>query len=98
MRPGPLEIVLIIVVVICIALIARIVRPAGRSSAAHDERKSPQRAGGFLNKAGIALIIGGIVVLAAAASLFRWVLQSYLWAIILIAGGTIMVLLARRKR
>ena len=97
MRPGPLEIVLIIVVVICIALIARIVRPVGRSSAG-DERKSPPRAKGFLNKAGIALIIVGIVVLAAAASLFRWVLQSYLWATILIASGVIMLLLARRKR
>jgi len=98
MKPGPLEIVLIIVVVICIALIARIVRSVGRQPAARDERKSPQRAGGFLNKGGIALIIAGVVVLAAAASLFRWVLQGYLWALILIAGGTIMVLLARRKR
>jgi hypothetical protein len=98
MKPGPLEIVLIIVVVIGVALIARIVRPVGRQPAASEKRKSRPRSGGFLNKAGIFLIIGGALVLTAAASLFRWVLQGYLWALILIAGGVIMILLARRRR
>jgi hypothetical protein len=102
-RIGLLEIVLIIVVVIAAALIARVVRPGRVPSTtpagAEDTpgRDSPGTRSLF-NKTGIVLVLGGFVALAAAMSLFRWVLQSYLWALILIAGGTIMLLLARRRR
>ena len=50
-----------------------------------------------LKNTGVATIIIGIIILAIAAGFFRWVLQGYLWALVLIAGGTIMLLLARRK-
>jgi hypothetical protein len=100
MRIGPLEIALIFVVLIAVAIIARVSR-LGRASAARrpgekSGARSP-RAGGIFKNTGIVLIIIGLIVLAAAAGLFRWVLQGYLWALVLIAGGTVMVLLARRK-
>jgi len=106
MRPGPLEIILIIIVVIAVAVIARIIR-AGRSNAGTSGAetkgitvKSPgkNRLWKLLNRTGIVLVIAGIAGLAAAAGLFRWVLQSYLWALVIIAAGFIMVLFARRKR
>jgi hypothetical protein len=100
MRIGPLEIVLIIVVVIAAALIARLSRP-GRVPAPRDPGDKPGAtspgARGIIKKTGIIIIIGGLIILAAAAGLFRWALQGYLWALVLIAGGTIMILLGRRK-
>ncbi len=98
MRLGPLEIVLIIIVVIFVALITRILGPMrSRASATRKEPGSPQQARGFLSKTGIAFIIAGVLGLVAVGSLFRWVLQGYLWALIAITGGIIMMLLARRK-
>ena len=108
MRLGLLEIVLIIAVAIAAAVLARILRggrgtpPASRDDT-RDTAKNPRspetpRVSSLFNRMGIALVIGGIVVLAAAVGLFRWVLQSYLWAFLLIAAGLILLLLARRKR
>ncbi len=106
MRPGPLEIVLIIAVIIAVAVIARIIR-TGRGATGQKEASTSDattnspgksRFWGFFNRTGIVLVIAGIAGLIAAASLFRWVLQSYLWASILITVGFILVLLSRRKR
>jgi len=106
MRLGPLEIILIVVVIIAVAVIARIIR-TGRGAAGENEAPTSDvtanplgknRLWGFFNRTGIVLVIAGIAGLIAAASLFRWVLQSYLWASILITVGFILVLLSRRKR
>jgi hypothetical protein len=108
MRPGPLEIALIIVIIIAAAIIARIVRggrhtappnPSSTSNAPvenYEDRTSKIWA--YFNRTGIALVIVGILALLAAASFFRWVLQSYLWATILIAVGLLLVFLSRKKR
>jgi Ca2+/Na+ antiporter len=103
---SPLEIVLIIVVVLLIAFVARLVRTgcgaAGPKPAAdQDTAACPprnNRTASYLNRSGITLVIIGIIALIAAASLFRWVLQGYLWAFILIALGVMMVVLSRKKR
>jgi hypothetical protein len=94
MRIGPLEIVLIIGVAVAVALIARVVR-LGRvpTDAARQRRDSHP----VIGRAGIALIILGIAVLGIVAGLFRWVLQGYLWALVVIGVGVFMVLQARRK-
>jgi membrane protein implicated in regulation of membrane protease activity len=108
MRLGLLEIVLIIAVIIAIAVIARIARSRG-STTSHKESTTPDitekhpagkpgRLWGFLNRTGIILVIGGIAAFIAAVSLFRMVLQSYLWAFILIAAGLILLLISRRKK
>ena len=106
MRPGPLEIVLIIAVIIAVAVIARIIRTGrgtvGQSKASTTEVSADQPASsrlwGFLNRTGIVMVIAGVAALIAAISLFRWVLQSYLWAFILMAVGFILVLFSRKKR
>lgn len=101
-----LEIVLIIVVIIIIAVIARIVR-MGRGAAVQnagtnkDTTAGPPEKGltaSYLNRSGITLVIIGVITLIIAASLFRWVLQGYLWAFILIALGVMLVVLSRKKR
>jgi hypothetical protein len=108
MRLGPLEIVLIILVVIAIAVIARIAR-SGRSLARHQgttEREtgakstvsSPDRLRGFLSRAGIVLVVGGLAAFIAAVSLFRMVLQGYLWAFVIMAAGMILLLYSRKIR
>jgi hypothetical protein len=108
MKPGLLEIVLVILVVIAIAVIARIAgsrRTGARNKESATADTSAKRTGkatnriwSFLNKTGIVLIIGGAAALIAAVSLFRMVLQSYLWAFILFAVGLILVLYSRGKR
>ena len=86
MRLGPLEIVLIIIVVIFVALITRILGPMrSRASAARKEPGSPRQARNFLSKTGFAFTIAGVLGLVAVGSLFRWVLQGFLWALIVIA-------------
>jgi hypothetical protein len=97
MKIGPLEIALIVAVVIVMALIARIARP-GRLPVQGD--KSPghgARSKGLFRNTGIIMVVVGVIILGLAAGLFHWALQGYLWALVLIAGGTFMVLLARRK-
>jgi len=106
MRLGPLEIVLIIVVVIAVAVIARIVctgrgiakRNEATTSEATTSQPERNRLWGYLNGTGIVMIVAGIAALIAAVSLFRLVLQSYLWAFILMAAGTILVLFSRKRR
>jgi hypothetical protein len=97
MKVGWLEIVLIILVVIAVTVIARIVG-AGRRDREMETPKNKARPGKSLNRTGIFLIIAGIAGLIVAASVFRLVLQSYLWALIVIAAGTILVFIARRRR
>ena len=102
MRLGPLEIALIIVVVIAVAIIARIIR-SGRSSAGQTGKSATgksrsSRLWQYLNRTGIVMVVAGVAALIAAVSLFRWVLQSYLWAFILMALGFILVLFSRKKR
>jgi Na+/H+ antiporter NhaD/arsenite permease-like protein len=108
MKPGPLEIILIIVVVIAVAVIVRIAgagrratqrsTPSDTDTTADPYRQKTSRARGFLNKSGLALILAGIIGLLAAVSLFRWILQSYLWAVIIIVIGLMLVLLSRKRR
>jgi hypothetical protein len=96
MRLGPLEIILIIAVIIAIAVIAWITR--SRDSAGKSSGGNYGRVWGFLNRTGIVLVIGGIAAFIAAVSFFRMVLQSYLWAFILVTVGLILVLFSRKRR
>ena len=103
---SPLEIILIIVVVIILALTVRIVRmgrvPARQSIKANKDTSgkatAKHKTASYLNRSGITLVITGIVAFIAAAGLFRWALQGYLWAFILIALGALLVVISRNKR
>ncbi len=104
MRLGPLEIVLIIAVIIAVAVIARIIRTGRAAGQGKSNPEAPtnqpesNRLWGFLNRTGIVMVVAGVATLIAAVGLFRWVLQSYLWAVIIMAIGFILVLFARKKR
>ncbi|OGO32488.1 MAG: hypothetical protein A2Z29_06705 [Chloroflexi bacterium RBG_16_56_11] len=99
MKIGLLEIVLIIAVVIALALVTRVVRMGNNLAPA----KTTASGNGSIQKrnpltwTGVILIVAGIIGLAAAASLFRLILQSYLWSLLIIAAGFIMLRLSRRK-
>ncbi|MFH1647670.1 MAG: hypothetical protein ABID71_08320 [Chloroflexota bacterium] len=104
MKPGPLEIVLITVIIIAAAVIARMVRTGrrrdGEKEAAAPDRtgKNPDRLYGLFNRTGIGLTIVGFLALIAAFGMFRWALQSYLWAFLVIAIGFFLILLSRVRR
>ena len=104
MKFGWLEIVLIIFVIIAVAIIARIVRsnrvPGGQKekSGRHIKTAANTRTLIFLNRAGIVLIIAGGIAVIAAASFFRLVLQSYLWAFLAIAVGVILWRFSRKDK
>lgn len=107
MRPGPLEIVLIIVAVIVVVVVARIVR-SNRATARKNGAPpgdlpeatapgNPGRPRRLLQRTGWAGIIIGILILLAAVSMFRWAFRSYLWAVIIIAVGAVIVFLSRKR-
>jgi len=104
MRFGWLEIVLIIFVTIAVAIIARIVRPnrvpggQNEKSARRIKAAANTRTSTFFNRIGIVLIIAGGIALIAAASFFRLVLQSYLWAFLAIAVGVILLRFSRKNK
>lgn len=107
MRPGPLEIILIIAIIIAVVILARIFRGSRRTAEEEDETttdvtirmsQTNPRLYSLLNKTGIAFIISGIIALIAALSIFRWAFQSYLWAVLVIAIGFIIVFLSRKRR
>ena len=107
MRPGPMEIAIIIAVIIGIAVITRILRtrqvasrqdkesPAGKP--ARQVKKGTGKTRNSLTRTGIAFILAGGILLLAGITLFRWAFQSYWWAFIFVAIGLILVFLSRRK-
>ena len=104
MRPGPLEIVLIIFIIIAAAVIARMVR-TGRRRDGEKGAAAPEKTGGnpdrfywLFNRTGIGLTIVGFLAMVAAFGMFRWALRSYLWAILVIAIGFVLILLSRARR
>ena len=104
MKPGPLEIVLIIFVIIAIAVIARIIGPARKAS--QENRKSNNASTGsntekyakLLGRTGIALVIAGGITLIAGISMLQWVLHNYVLSFVLIVVGVIIFIMSRRRR
>ena len=99
MRPGPLEIILIIAVIIAVVVIVRIIR-SGRGTA-HNRESPVEKTTGprrIVSRTGIALMLTGVVLLLAGLSMFRWAFQMYLWAFVIIAIGGITLFLSRKKR
>lgn len=103
MRPGPLEIVLIIAVIIAAVVIGRIFRAnrtAGDNDATAAPGTSPRKAAGpsgFFRRTGITLAAIGIIAAIAGASLLQWALHSYIWSFILVVLGATIYILARKK-
>lgn len=107
MRPGPLEIAIIIIVIIAIAVIARIFRynhgtakqnevPSADIHVKPDEeRVSSTR--NFFRRVGLAFILTGAIILLAGISMFSWALQGYWWSFIIVTIGLALVFLSRKK-
>ena len=104
MKPGPLEIVLIIFVIIAIVVIARIVRPGREASRKNDNTNTSAtesktgRNTRLLGRTGIALIIAGGITIIASISMLQWVLHNYVLSLILIVIGIIVFKMSRRRR
>lgn len=107
MRLGPLEIILIIVVIIAIALLTRILR-TNRGSAQQNKESSvdtqikptevrTSKIQSLFKRIGIAFTLTGIILLLAGIGMFRWAFQSYLWSLIIIAIGIVLIFLSRKK-
>lgn len=107
MRPGLLEIAVILIVLIIIAIAARMFRanprPVQRSRDAPGEaeiQRAEERPPGrrrYLRRVGIALILAGAVFLFAAIGMFRWAFQSYIWSFVLVVIGFVVVYLSRNR-
>jgi len=50
-----------------------------------------------LKRLGIAFVVAGILFALAGISMFRWAVQGYIWALIAVGLGFIILLLTRRK-
>jgi hypothetical protein len=107
MRPDPLEIGIILVVVLLVAVIMRIVRFSRDTTAKGEEssveirkQKIDGRRGKgrrYLGLIGTAFILIGLFLLLSGINLFKWVLWSYLWSFIIVSIGFMMVLVSRKK-
>ena len=110
MKLGPLEIILIIVVVMFVLVTIRVVgagRPALVKNAGKGTKSSleipQQQAGKSLIKvnqlklAGVVLVLISILLLLSGKSMFKWALNMYLWSFILLAIGMAILFYSRKR-
>ena len=107
MRPGILEIFIILIVLVAIIIFARMFRAnpdsakqsrnASREIITRQVNERTPRLRSYLRRAGIAFIVAGVVLLLAGISMFRWAVQSYLWASVIIVIGLAVVYLSRKR-
>jgi uncharacterized ion transporter superfamily protein YfcC len=107
MRPGILEIVVIIAIIIAIVLVTRIYR--GNRDVTEQSKKSSEeithwqvkekvgRTHNYLKRVGIAFFIAGIILALAGMSMFKWAVQSYVWSFIIVGVGLALLFLSRKK-
>jgi len=107
MRIGIPEVVIILIVLIVIAISARMFRakPGSTNKSNDASAQTPaRRVSGrapriwsYLRRTGIAFILVGAVLLFAGIGMFRWAFQSYMWSFIMVAIGFVIVVLSRKK-
>ena len=107
MRPGILEIVVIITIIIAIVLVTRIYR-SDRDTTEQSKKASEEitrcqvnenagRTRSYLRKVGIAFFIAGIILALAGMSMFRWAVQSYVWSFIIMGVGLAFLFVSRKR-
>jgi len=107
MRIGLLEIVVIILIIIVVVVIARSVRfhrdsakqNTGSSSDISGRRVKHKQTNMWVHvkRMGIVFVITGILLAVAGMSMFRWAVQGYMWAFILMVLGLGLLFLPRKK-
>lgn len=99
MKPGIWEIIIIVILIVVVAIIARVVRgsrlKAREDNAAAETSPGPRR---IVRRTGIAGIAVGVILLAAAVSMFGYAFRSLWVGFVIIAIGLVLVFLTRKKR
>ena len=109
--PGPVEIILIVIVAAIVLLGVRIFgtppareakkiakyRDSDEEEEDHDERiKQTRRSRAQI--VGIAAILVGVIILLSTLSLVKWVFWGPIWAFIIVVIGIATIFIARRSR
>ena len=107
MRIGLQEIITLIVIIIAIAIIARIIRAKPGATAKNKESStgaisrraedSPKGKRNYLRRFGIAFVVAGILSALAGISMLRWATQGYLYAFAAMVLGFALLFLSRKK-
>jgi len=101
MRPGLLEIGVIILVVIIIYAATRVSRggenDAKKVGKQQDNGKAGRGGKPRLKITGIALLVIGVIILIASFSLIKWIFWGNVWAFIILAIGLLLLFLTRRR-
>lgn len=107
MRIGPLEIIVIIVIIIAVAIVARAVRfnrdntnqnaRASTDISVRQVKHKQANMWAYVKRIGITFVITGIILALAGMSMFRWAVQGYMWAFIIMVLGIGLVFLSRKK-
>ncbi|HEX79309.1 MAG TPA: hypothetical protein G4O19_04045 [Dehalococcoidia bacterium] len=106
--PGIPEIILIIIVASIVLLAIRLIgTPARRRSQKLARERLAEKEGdeGIINRArrsrlqlvGVIAIILGIIILISSLSLVKWVFWGPIWALVIVAIGTVVIFIARRR-
>ena len=99
MRLGFLEIGIIVVLVLLIFGITRMMRPG--QNVPKREKQEGEKTGEVrhprLRLSGIILIIVGIIILLVSVSLVKWIFWGGLWALIIVAIGLLVIIIARHR-
>ena len=104
---GLTEIILIIVVLIVLAVAARLLG-SNRGKVRQNSDKAAGSQGGsvgksadgtrdFIKKLGIVLLLAGVIFLSVGVGLLRWAFQSYGWAFLVIIAGIGLLYLSRKR-
>lgn len=104
MKIGPLEIFIILFVVFSVVLLVRLFRGDKRLSKQGTNNSVEVRTGhevtkgiNKFKKAGVVLVILGIIILLFGKSTFELVMKMYLWAFILVVAGLAAFVLSRKR-
>ena len=110
-RFGPLEIVIILVIVLVLfgaSRVTKIGQNIGKRVSGSDEeeekprrRRKPKKKQSTTNSRlqlfGIFTVVMGIVFLAVSFGIFKWVSTVGIWGLVIMAVGVVMVYIARRS-
>ena len=108
MKIGAQEIIILALVIMAILFVTRVIR-IGRSIVRQDEdsrtevtisqfEHKTQKIFDFFMRLGIAMVGLGMILVILSVSWFKWAMQSYMWSIIIIIVGAILILIFRNKK
>lgn len=107
MRIGTTEIIIIVIVIIALVIITRVIRLKDSSNQKHSrksqdnnnqpERQQKTKFQAYVKRTGIVSIIASILLALSIVSIFKWAIQSYFWALILLVLGFGLLYISRKK-